>query len=453
VEKSIVERNLDASIKDGASYYVMVGLGETYVSACAVFLGASDSLVALLGTIPLFLGSCAQLVTPPLMDRTARRRRWYLLGSVSQALTWIPMVVALFVSKEAGFWLLLGGFVLYYASVQFTVPAWLSVMGELVPPHLRGRYFGRRTALGILLQLIAGVAGGLGLWIYRETLHREALGFAILFSAAFLARWSSIYFLSRMVEPPYVPREEEAFSLWQFLRRLPHSNFAKFVVFVACLTASAQFVGCLFSLYWLRTLRYPYWWQYAACVNVLILVQIPALLFWGRIGDRFGNKRVLVVTSMGIAVLPALWLFSTHIALAVALQMWSGFFWSGFNQSVQNFLLDAVTPPKRARCNAYMSLITNFGLLVGGVSGAVAINFVPTRLGRLEWTYPFWTMLGLSFLFRTATVLFFLPRFREVRDVPKIGVARMLYVASRETAESAVNLMSGRPPREDPEEE
>jgi len=153
VEKSIVERSLDASIKDGASYYVMVGLGETYVSACAVFLGASDSLVALLGTIPLFLGSCAQLLTPPLMDRTARRRRWYLLGSVSQALTWIPMIGALFVAKSVGFWLLLGGFVLYYASVQFTVPAWLSVMGELVAPQRRGRYFGRRTALGILERL------------------------------------------------------------------------------------------------------------------------------------------------------------------------------------------------------------------------------------------------------------------------------------------------------------
>ena len=38
MEKSTVERSLDASIKDGASYSVMVGLGETYIGACAVFL-------------------------------------------------------------------------------------------------------------------------------------------------------------------------------------------------------------------------------------------------------------------------------------------------------------------------------------------------------------------------------------------------------------------------------
>src|SRR5204863_268547 len=123
----------------------------------------------------------------------------------------------------------------------------------------------------------------------------------------------------------------------------------------------------------------------------------------------------------------ALWLLSTHILLAVFLQMWSGFFWSGFNQSVQNFLLDAVTPPKRARCNAYLSLTTNFGLLVGGVSGSIAINFIPTDVGPLHLRYAFWTLLIISFVLRTGTVLFFLPRFREVRDVPKIGIVEMLY--------------------------
>jgi MFS family permease len=442
VKSSTVERSLDASIKDGAAYNVMVGFGELYVGACAVSLGASDTLVALITTIPLFLGSCAQTVTPKLIDRTGRRRRWYMIGSTVQALTWIPMIAALFVEKSQGFWLLLGGFVVYYMALQFTAPAWLSVMGDLVAPEARGRYFGRRTAFGILLQFLAGVVAGLGLWLFQRQ-GLERWGFATIFGAAFVARWASVLFLSRMTEPPYTPRGEESFTLWMFLRRLPQSNFAKFVLFVGCLTASAQIVGCLFPLYWLKTLHYPYWWQYTACLTALTIVQIPALLFWGRMADRYGNKRVLSVTAVAIAVLPALWLLSTHILLACFLQMWSGFFWSGFNQSVQNFLLDAVTPPKRARCNAYLSLITNAGLLVGGLTGALAINVVPVDLGPLHMPFRFWTLLILSFLLRSITVLVFFPLFREVRDVPKIGVVEMLYSATRDSAESAVNLMSG----------
>ena len=442
MEKSTVETSLDASIKDGASYNVMVGLGELYVGACAVYFGAKDTWVALLTTIPLFLGSCAQIVTPLLIDKTGKRRRWYMIGGFVQSLTWIPMITSVFLPRTVGFWMLLSAFVLYYVALQFSIPAWLSVMGDLVAPVTRGRFFGRRTAICIFLQFIAGTVGGLGLWIFKKN-GLEPYGYATIFSGAMLARWTSTYYLGRMVEPPYTPREEESFTLLQFFRRLPQSNFAKFVMFVACLTASAQVVGCLFPLYWLRMLNYPIWWQYTACVIAVVVVQIPALLFWGRVADRYGNKKVLIVTSFAIALLPSLWLLSTSIVLAVFLQMWSGFFWSGFNQSVQNFLLDAVTPPKRARCNAYLSLIQNTGLLVGGVSGALAIEYVPTDLGWVHLKYPFWTLLVISFVLRMGTVLFFIPRIREVRDVPQIGVVEMLYATTVDTGESAINLIVG----------
>ena len=441
MEKSTVESSLDASIKAGALYNVMMGLGELYVPACAVFLGAADTLVALLTTVPLFLGTCAQVLTPTLIDKTAKRRKWYMTGAVAQTLTWGPMIAAVFVPKSIGFWLLLGGFVLYFAALQFSLPAWWSVMGDLVSPVTRGRFFGRRTAICILLQFLSGTTAGFGLWFFKSKGH-EAWGYATIFLAAFLARCGSTWYLGRMTEPPYTPREEEAFTLVQFFRRLPHSNFAKFVMFVACLTASAQFVGCLFQWYWLKTLHYPYW-KFAACVISIIVVQIPALLFWGRMADRYGNKKVMVVTSFAVAVLPALWLLSEHIALAVFLQMWSGFFWSGFNQSVQNFMLDAVTPPKRARCNAYLSLVTNTGLLVGGVSGAVAIHLLPDHIDWLRLRYPFGVMLVISFVARMVTVMFFIPRFREVREVPKVGVFEMLYTSTMDTAESTVNLMAG----------
>jgi MFS family permease len=420
----------------------MVGLGELYVGACAVFLGAKDTWVALLTTIPLFLGSCAQTVTPMLIDRTGKRRRWYMAGAVVQTLTWIPMIASVFLPKAIGFWLLLGSFVLYYVALQFSLPAWLSVMGDLVSPVTRGRYFGRRTAICILLQFVSGTIGGLGLWLFKKN-GLESWGYATIFTGAMIARWSSTYFLGRMAEPTYTPREEESFTLLQFFRRLPQSNFAKFVMFVGCLTASAQVVGCLFPLYWLRTLNYPIWWQYTACVIAVVVVQMPALLFWGRASDRYGNKKVLVVTSIAVAILPALWLISTSIWLAVFLQMWSGFFWSGFNQAVQNFLLDAVTPPKRARCNAYLSLLQNTGLLIGGLSGAIAIHYLPADIGWIHFKFPFMTLLVISFVLRTGTVLFFLPRFREVRDVPKIGVVEMLYATTVDTGESAVNLIVG----------
>ena len=63
-------------------------------------------------------------------------------------------------------------------------------------------------------------------------------------------------------------------------------------------------------------------------------------------------------------------------------------------------------------------------------------------MGPFHFRHPFWTLLAISFLLRSATVLFFIPRFREVRDVPQIGVVEMIYSTTRDTAGSAVNLMS-----------
>ncbi len=441
VERSAVERSLDASIRDGTAYAVMVGLGETYVGACALFLGASSARVGLLYAIPFFLGACTQVLSLNVIDRVRRRKPVFVAGSAVQMLAWIPMIASLFAPRPAGFWLLFSGFLLYFASIHFTVPAWMSVMGDLVPPAGRGRYFGRRNALALFMQGLAVTLGGAGLWIYERSGH-EALGYAVVFGGAMLARGVSVFHLARMAEPPYASRDEDRFTLWQFLRRLPESNFARFALFVACLNASANFVGAIFIPYWRRDLGYSYW-ELMAVMIALLVVQVPSMIFWGRVADRYGNKKVLVAASFGIALLPLLWIASTHVVFACFMQMWSGFWWSGFNQSVGNFLFDAVSPPKRARCTAYMNLLANAGVLVGGLAGAWAIRVMPREIGPVTLPYAFWGLLVVSFLLRVAVTVLFLPRFREVRDVPQVGVTEMLFHATREATESAVNLMTG----------
>jgi MFS family permease len=420
----------------------MAGLADpTYVGACALLLGASAPAVALLMTVPVFLGACAQLIPSGLIERTGRRKPFIVGGALVQALAWLPMIASLWAPRAWGFALLFGGWIVYFATLHFTLPPWMSLMGDLVPAASRGRYFGRRSALAVLLQFLAMIVSGAGLAVYKEGRH-ELLGYTVVFAGAFAARLLSVYYLGRMGEPPYLHGEEDRFTLWQFLRRLPESNFARFVLFVAFLNGASHFAGCLFIPYWRDELHWSYW-QLMAASSVLIAVQVPALPFWGRASDRFGNRKVLVVSSLGIALIPALWLSSTHVALALVFQMWSGFFWSGFNQSVGNFLLDAVSPPKRARCMAYLQFLVHCGLLLGGLAGAWAIKHVPRDIGGLPLPYAFWAVLGISFLLRGLTLAVFLPRFREVRSVPAGGVVDMLVHATRETAESAVTLMTG----------
>jgi MFS family permease len=441
VERATVERSLDASIRDGAAYAVMVGLGESWIGLCAVFLQATTAQVGLLHTIPLFLGACAQILSLYLIERTGRRNFAFVAGSFVQTLSWLPMIAALFVPKAAGFWILFGGFVVYLAANHFTMPAWMSVMGDLVPAGSRGRYFGSRNSMAFLTQTVALVLAGVGLRIYEKNGH-EAQGFLVLFGGALLARAASTWYLSRMAEPAYHETEEHRFTLWKFVSAMPRSNFARFALFVACLNAAAHFAGALFVPYWRRDLGYGYW-EILAVLAAVLVIQVPALVFWGRAADRFGNKKVLVATSLGISALPAMWLLTGHIGWAVFMQLWSGFLWSGFNQSVANFLLDAVSPPKRARCWAYLNFMLNTGVLVGGLAGSWAITVVPMNVGPVVFAFPFCTLLVLSTALRASVVFIFLRLFREVRDVPQVGVGEMLLQSTLEVTESAVNMVTG----------
>ncbi len=446
VDTKTVERSLDASLRDVAAYGVMVGLGETYLSACAVYLGASNLVLGILASVPLFVGACLQPLAANLVDSSGHRRRWYLLGAGLQALTWLPIAGSLFLPSPLDLWILVASVVVNFAGVHFASPPWNSTMGDLVPSDIRGRYFGKRTAVMIVCTALAAAAAGLGLHGSKAR-GVESWGFVLIFAAALAARCLSVSYLARMVEPPYRRTPEDAFTLRQFLRALPRSNFAKFVFFVAALNFAAHVAGVYFAIYFLRELRFTYT-EFMISQFLLILSQIPALRFWGKMGDRYGTRKVMAVTGVGVTLLPFLWLLGRSPLWAWSLQIWAGVFWSGFNLSASNFLLDAVSPPKRARCTAYFNLIVGTAVLAAGLLGASVVGYLPRHYSIAGWGFTlfsgFWMLLIVSFLLRLLTLLVFLPRIREVRAVPNVGVAEMLFRSTplKSVAEAAVDLIT-----------
>jgi hypothetical protein len=129
-------------------------------------------------------------------------------------------------------------------------------------------------------------------------------------------------------------------------------------------------------------------------------------------------------------------------------QALAGISWSGFNMCAANFIFDAVTPAKRARCTAYFNVVVGTGILLGGLMGATLVRVAAAdyRLFGLEihLAFAFHTLLIVSFLLRTLTLAVFLGRFREVRDVPNVGFAEIFFGTGRlrAMAEAAVGLMT-----------
>ncbi len=415
-------RSLSHAIKDGCAHAVMCGLGEAYLSAFGVFLAMSSLALGVLASLPLLVGSLAQVLSVWLLDRAPRRKPIVVWFAGAQGLCWLPMFLLPLLLPAYGTALLLAAAVAYFALGAFAGPAWNSWIGDLVLPEERGKYFGRREQLRMMCQLGGLLLAGWTLYWARQRGH-EALGFAGVFSAALLARMASTWHLGRQYEPGYAsPRAEDLFSFWDFLQRSPHSNFGRFSFYVAGMMAAVHVSAPFFVLYMLRDLKFSYL-QLSIVSAVILLAQAMTFRVWGRLGDRYGHLNLLKVTGLLMFVCPIQWLLSPRFEAILVFQAISGVVWAGFNLSAFNFLFDSVSPPKRARCVAYYSVLVNVGIFLGALAGGWLAPYLPGELVILGWRYPLASSLQVLFfisgLLRLLVSMVFLPYLREVREVER----------------------------------
>ena len=197
--------SLRAAIKDGVSYAVMMGCGETYLGPFGIFLRASTLQVGLLATLPQLFGAVMQWVAALKMDRFQSRRKVILAGAATQAVTLIPMALLpfLFGSGSLPVLYLLALTVVYQGANGSTVPIWNSLIGDLVPANIRGRFFGHRNRLTGMSTFISLILAG-GILDLFDRAGRAEVGFLIIFSVAFLARLNSVRWLSNTKTPNFL---------------------------------------------------------------------------------------------------------------------------------------------------------------------------------------------------------------------------------------------------------
>jgi MFS family permease len=423
------KRSLEHSLADGNAHAVTMGAGEAYLAPFAIYLGADNLLIGLLASLPLCVGALAQLWVAAALDKVQRRRSLCVWPAVAQSLSFVPLLVMPYALPGHAPELALLGALLYFVAGSLVVPPWNSWIADLVPPATRGDYFGRRNKLRTYFQVAGVLLAGFVLSLARDH-DVEFLGFALIFALALGARLLSAYHIGRMVEPAYhAPALADRFTFRDFVRRSPWANFGRFTLYAAVFLAATNISGPYFTPYMLSDLKFSYVEFTLASVS-FILAQAVVIHNWGKVADRFGNRKVLAVTGLSLPVIPWLWLLSTDVLFVLALQVAAGFIWAGFYLSVANFLFDAVTPAKRARCVAYYNTLTNLGLLAGAVLGGFIAENVPQSFSiagfEVTLASKLHVLFVLSGLLRLVFSLIFLPWIREVRPVEPAGTWQVI---------------------------
>lgn len=404
--------SLHHSIYDGMSSSVMVGVGETYFSAFALFLKVTAAQVGLLSTLPPLLGAFAQLLSVWLNRRLRVCKPIILFGVMLQAGIWLPMMALDLVRPENALPPLLIILTLYYGAAHLAAPTWTRLMGDIVPPRRRGRYFAYRNRLTSMMTLLSLVMAGIILDFFNRVGHTW-VGFLAIFIVALGARLKSAWHIRQMHEP--VVHASEVEKPATVINTLIHSDARWLTLYFVMMQVSVSIASPFFAVYMLRDMHFTYV-EFMANTGTAVLVQFITLRMWGRAGDIFGHRLILVLTGMTIPFLPLLWVINDNFVYLILIQVLSGLSWGGFNLGCGNMLFDLVPPAQRVTYVAVHNILVAAGVFTGGLIGVTLIGIVPavsTWYGSQSVVTPLLSLFLISTLLRLLVTALFLRRIRE----------------------------------------
>lgn len=430
-EKAKKRDPLKISIFEGVAYSIMEGMGLRYITPYALLLGANNKIVGFLTSIPQIASALIQFLSLKILGEKISRKQLSFWGAFSQALTWILIISLAFIyfvfnKKSPAIPLtLIFAYTLLVAAGSIFAPAWSSWMKDLVDEKSLGSYFGKRNRIVGFASLTSMLVAGFLLDLFKKI--NPFIGFVVIFTLAMLARFTSAYLLKLQHEPPFKSHKSYYFTLWEFVRLMPHSNFGRFTAFVNLFMFSVAIAGPFFAVYMLKHLGL----SYSKFTLVSLASSITSLLtmpYWGRLGDRYGNLKVLKITGFLIPLIPLIWASTSLMNKNTAfyflffIEAFSGTLWAGFNIASSNFIYDAVTRQKIAICVTYYNILNSLSVFVGATIGGYLASY------NILKTVPAGNIIQvflLSGILRFLVALIILPSIKEVKKVEKLDFKRI----------------------------
>ncbi len=312
-----------------------IGLASAAGPFLPVFLtrlGATAFQVGLLTAMPAFTGLFSAIAIGAFLQSRRNIVLWFsaarLMVVMSYALTGIaPFVVPRQVVVPAilAIWMAVT-IPQTVVSVAFSV-----VMNAVAGPKGRYALMSRRWSILGLTTSLTVVAVG---WILDRI--RFPLNYQMVFIGLSVGGLISYYFSSHIVLPDAAPRPRTARQpLFQrlkgFVNRIrgerPFLSFtAKQFIYNTGLSLAAP----LFPIYFVRTVRAPDTWI-GTINSVQTFVMLFGYFFWARQGRIRGSRFVLLWTTVGLALYPALVALTGRVELIALFAGIAGVFLAGVN--------------------------------------------------------------------------------------------------------------------------
>ncbi len=406
-------------------------MGLRYITPYALLLGASNKIIGFLTSIPQIASAIIQLFSLRILGGKISRKKLSFWGALLQAIFWLPIISLeffYFVLNKRGPMIpiaLIGFYTILVAAGSIFAPAWSSWMKDLVDEKTRGSYFGKRNRIVGFASLSSMVVAGYLLDVFKKI--NAYSGFLLIFSIAMISRFISAFLLKQQHEPPFKSHKSYYFTLWEFIRIMPQSNFGRFTAFVNLFTFSVSIASPFFAVYMLKYLKLSYL-QFTLVNFASSIASLLSMPLWGKLGDRYGNLKIVKTTSSLIPLVPAMWALTTFVKsnfvffILLLIELYSGFLWAGYNLSSSNFVYDAVTRQKLPICVTYYNILNAVMTFIGATIGGFLASYNILRnisAGNIIQVFI------ISAIFRFLSAIIILPHVKEVKKVEMLQLKKV----------------------------
>lgn len=392
---------------DGIVSAISGSFNADFVVIYMLALGASSASIGMRMSINSAASLAAPLLGAWLVERTGRRKRWVLLGGggIGRVVLLLTAAIPFLLEGNAA----VNAFVALAAIQAFagtvSVPAANSLLGDVVPVPIRGRYLGAQMMATNLARMACVPLAG---WLIKQV--GGVSGYQVAWFMAALIGFVATSFYARIPEPESVEgrhgvgRTPSGLATgWRVF--VADRRFVLFCVINFVWTFGIHISAPFFTVHMVENLGFEVD-TIALLATVSTVVNIVAYRIMGNLVDRKGPALMTALSMLLVPLMPLLWILARTPLHVAMVQSYGNLAWSGFRVAATPLILLLTPPEQRSRYVAIFNTINGLATVLGplpaswiyanwGFTANLIISAVGRGLGGLLFLWLL-TRVGLE---------------------------------------------------------
>ncbi|MEM5947285.1 MFS transporter [Spirochaetia bacterium 38H-sp] len=346
---------------------------KNYLDAGASGLGLLIGLISVMGIFQIFAVPLFNMLRTP---------KWvWIIGHVLHRLNaFFLAAVAFWVSsggdKTVGFNIILVVMAVSWVLTNLTGSGWWAWMAELFPENIRAEFFGKRSALSNIFNM---------LWYFAVSVSLDLVS-----SNSVYIFWGIVFVIGGIgglvdillhIPMPACEKEpvSDGFSFKGLSEPLRDSRYVSYLFVIGAILFAVNIAMPFLSPYIVSSdgIGAPNFWLGVQFVLMQITWVISSPL-WGTVMDRFGRKPVVVMGVFARLVWVGYLIMnpSNYMLVIPIVSLLTGVFGPALWDGMQQFMLSLAPEKSRVSYVSWFWLVWGFASAIGSVSGGWISDFV-----------------------------------------------------------------------------